>query len=430
MENRKATKRALLTSITALVMCVVMLAGTTFAWFTDTASTNVNKIQAGNLDVGFEYWDKNQNKYVDATDVSLFSEDTCWEPGHTEVVYLKVINKGNLTLKYKLNTINTFEYQYAKNSKGNQILLSNYLKIGVAEGMNASNGLYSTREAAIAAIANNTVDYTSYTKASVLAPNDANYLAFVVYMPTSVGNDANWDSSVQGSYGAPFIRFNLALNATQAEAEYDSFGNEYDKDLPYPIAGQDLQMTGTLLKDELKVETPVILLGADASNYYGWSVGYTTTVDLNGHALTTTGSGAVLGVGAGGNLTITGNGTVNASGGSGSGAAVEVTAGGKVTIESGTFIGKSDNSCIYDGGGTVEIKGGFFKCEGPYNGEYYVLNQNNSTHGTITVKGGTFVNYNPSTGDDNLGGNFVADGYKVVPETQTNGDVWYTVVPE
>ena len=49
--NQKATKRALLTSVMALVMCVVMLVGTTFAWFTDTASTAVNKIVAGNLDV-------------------------------------------------------------------------------------------------------------------------------------------------------------------------------------------------------------------------------------------------------------------------------------------------------------------------------------------------------------------------------------------
>ena len=49
--NQKATKRALLTSVMALVMCVVMLVGTTFAWFTDTASTAVNKIQAGNLKV-------------------------------------------------------------------------------------------------------------------------------------------------------------------------------------------------------------------------------------------------------------------------------------------------------------------------------------------------------------------------------------------
>ena len=55
MENSKSTKRALLTSVLALLMCVTMLVGATFAWFTDTASTGVNKIQAGNLDVKLMY---------------------------------------------------------------------------------------------------------------------------------------------------------------------------------------------------------------------------------------------------------------------------------------------------------------------------------------------------------------------------------------
>ena len=55
MTNRKVTRRALLLSLLAVVMCIVMLVGTTFAWFTDTASTAVNKIQSGNLDVQLEY---------------------------------------------------------------------------------------------------------------------------------------------------------------------------------------------------------------------------------------------------------------------------------------------------------------------------------------------------------------------------------------
>ena len=428
MVNNKSTKRALLTSALAILACVAMLIGTTFAWFTDTASTAVNKIQAGNLKVGFQYW--NGTAYVDASDVSLFSENTLWEPGHTEVVYLKVINKGNLALKYKLSTINTFEYQYAKNSDGDQILLSEYLKIGIAEGKNAAEGTFTSRKAAIDAAADNLVDYNTYTKENTLLPatdnsEAADYLAFVVYMPTTVGNKAN----AADSNNLPWIRFALALTATQVEHENDSFGKTYDEGVPYPIVGADEDGTGTVLYNELQKKNPSILLGADAKRYYGWSVGYTTTVDLNGHALTTTGSQAVLRVGAGGDLTITGNGTVNASGGNGSGAAVEVTDGGKVIIESGTFIGKAGNSCIYDGGGTIEIKGGFFKCEGTTADARYVLNQNNGTHGTITVTGGTFVNYDPSTGDDNLGGTFVADGYKVVPEPQTNGDVWYTVVP-
>lgn len=47
MTSRKSTKRALVSSALAIIMCVAMLIGATFAWFTDTASTGVNKIQAG-----------------------------------------------------------------------------------------------------------------------------------------------------------------------------------------------------------------------------------------------------------------------------------------------------------------------------------------------------------------------------------------------
>ena len=82
MNESTKTKKALRGSLFALFLCIVLLIGTTFAWFTDTASTGVNKIQAGNLKVGFEYW--NGEKYVDAKDATLFSEDTLWEPGHTE----------------------------------------------------------------------------------------------------------------------------------------------------------------------------------------------------------------------------------------------------------------------------------------------------------------------------------------------------------
>ena len=55
MTSSKSTKRALIFSTLAILMCVAMLIGTTFAWFTDTASTGVNKIQAGNLDVKLMY---------------------------------------------------------------------------------------------------------------------------------------------------------------------------------------------------------------------------------------------------------------------------------------------------------------------------------------------------------------------------------------
>ena len=114
MNNKRATKRALLTSVMALVMCVVMLVGTTFAWFTDTASTGVNKIQAGNLDIELQM--KEGNSWVPAegktlnflqkqSDGSVKQEaNILWEPGATyELPELRIVNKGNLALKYKVS---------------------------------------------------------------------------------------------------------------------------------------------------------------------------------------------------------------------------------------------------------------------------------------------------------------------------------------
>ena len=417
------SKKALLSSAFALVLSVAMLIGTTFAWFTDTASTAVNKIQSGNLKVGFQYW--NGEKYVDAKDATLFSEETLWEPGHTEVVYLKVINQGNLALKYRLNTINTFEYQYAKNSDGNQILLSKYLKIGIADGKNAAEGVYETREEAIAAAADNLVSYDSCTKDNTLLPattdsESADYFAFVVYMPTDVGNEANWDKNVRGSYGAPWIRFNLALNATQASYENDSFDNKYDEGVPYPLAGVDANGTGNVIYDELEKQNPSILLGADAARSFGWFVRYATTINLNGHSMTTNGNQSVIDVTANGNLVITGNGTLDASGGRDSVTAVTVDHGGKLTIENGTFIGKEGNSCIYNAGGTVEIKGGTFKGD-----PQWTLNCQDGSGSVITVKGGTFYKFDPSNANVGAGEIVVPDSFKVVQ----NGD-WYTVVAE
>ena len=104
MNTKKATKRALLTSVMALVMCVVMLVGTTFAWFTDTASTAVNKIQAGNLKV--DIVDKADNS-LDGKTLSFTnkqgSSDILWEPGATfNLDSFKIVNKGNLAFKYKV----------------------------------------------------------------------------------------------------------------------------------------------------------------------------------------------------------------------------------------------------------------------------------------------------------------------------------------
>ena len=110
MDNKRIKKNALLSSVLALSLSVIMLIGTTFAWFTDTATTAVNKIQAGTLDVALEMND-GQN-WVSAEGITLKfikaegapqDEPVLWEPGCTyKLPKLRVVNNGSLAVKFKV----------------------------------------------------------------------------------------------------------------------------------------------------------------------------------------------------------------------------------------------------------------------------------------------------------------------------------------
>ena len=110
MTSSKSTKRALVSSALAILMCVAMLIGTTFAWFTDTASTAVNKIQSGKLDVALEMstdgvnWESAEGQTLTfKTKDNRAADKILWEPGcRYELPELRIVNKGNLALKYKV----------------------------------------------------------------------------------------------------------------------------------------------------------------------------------------------------------------------------------------------------------------------------------------------------------------------------------------
>ena len=92
----KNTKQALLASVLSLVVCIAMLIGTTFAWFTDSVTSSNNKIVAGDLDVELEY-STDFSAWAPVTEsTNVFKEGALLEPGHTEVVYLRVSNKGRI----------------------------------------------------------------------------------------------------------------------------------------------------------------------------------------------------------------------------------------------------------------------------------------------------------------------------------------------
>ena len=108
MSKSSATKKALISSIIALILCFTMLMGATFAWFTDTVSSTGNRILAGNLEIDLVMYKEAEGKYVSIAGGTgdIFSEaagnGVRWEPGKTEIVYLGVRNTGNLALGYSL----------------------------------------------------------------------------------------------------------------------------------------------------------------------------------------------------------------------------------------------------------------------------------------------------------------------------------------
>ena len=226
--TKKTTKRALIASIISMLLCVTMLVGTTFAWFTDSVKSGRNKIVAGNLDIELEYYDVASKGFKAVNkDVKLFDDNALWEPGHTEVAYLKVSNLGTLALKYKLN-VNVYGEVAGTNVDDEVFYLSDYLVFKVVEIDEKTVGTY-TRDTAMAAAGTTRglKAYNGETK-NLEKTGDADYVALIIYMPTTVDNKANYKTGTT----APSIEMGVDLFATQMMSENDSFGNDYDADAP------------------------------------------------------------------------------------------------------------------------------------------------------------------------------------------------------
>ena len=297
MNNKRATKRALLTSVMALVMCVVMLVGTTFAWFTDTASTGVNKIQAGNLDIELAYKNSTTNgKFKEASkETPVFDNNALWEPGHVEYVVLKVSNAGNLALKYKLG-INIASEIGSTNVLGNEFKLSDYIKFGVADEDLSGK----TRDEMVAAVTDSKLINEGYSKENNLnKTNDADIVTLVVWMPKSVGNEANY--KVAEGITAPSIDLGINVVATQLTYEKDSIDDQYDKDAEYPISvttGEELQA----IVSNATAPVNIVLTNSITTNNFVIPEGKDVTLDLNGRTVTNAESHTILNKG---HLTLT-----------------------------------------------------------------------------------------------------------------------------
>ena len=251
MTNRKSTKRALLGSVVAMVLCLAMLVGATFAWFTDTASTGVNKIQAGNLDV--QLVDENGNSLEGKTlefkkaANAAEGEAVLWEPGCTyELPAVYVKNNGNLALKYKVTIT----------------------------GIKGSAKLNDVIDWTI-----NDADLSADHSLAAGATSEA--LTIKGHMKESAGNEY-MNESIDG--------IAITVAATQDTVENDSFGNTYDKDAEYPIVAMDT------LQELINNATEPVSAKLEGNIAGSLTVpqGKDVTLDLNGFTLTGGDSHAIL----------------------------------------------------------------------------------------------------------------------------------------
>ena len=251
MTNRKSTKRALLGSVMAMVLCLAMLVSANFAWFTDTASTGVNKIQAGNLDV--QLVDENGNSLEGKTlefkkaANAAEGEAVLWEPGCTyELPAVHANASGKLALKYKVTIT----------------------------GINGSAKLNDVIDWTI-----NDADLSADHSLAAGATSEA--LTTKGHMKESAGNEY-MNESIDG--------IAITVAATQDTVENDSFGNTYDKDAKYPIVAMDT------LQELINNATEPVSAKLEGNIAGSLTVPQDkeVTLDLNGFTLTGGDSHAIL----------------------------------------------------------------------------------------------------------------------------------------
>ena len=216
--KKNSTKRALLSSVLALVVCFAMLVGTTFAWFTDSVSSENNIIKTGKLDVTMEWAngaeDPANANWTDASRGPIF-EYELWEPGYAAARHIKVSNIGTLALNYQMRIVaNGLVSELA-----NVIDVYYFSEDTAMERADIANARYlGTLKEVLGT--EKSISKTVY--GSIVAGGASDIHTIVFKMQETAGNEyQNMDLG---------CTFSVELFATQMASETDSFDHRYDED--------------------------------------------------------------------------------------------------------------------------------------------------------------------------------------------------------
>ena len=386
MANKKTARRALFSSVLALILCCCMLVGTTFAWFTDSVTSANNIIKSGTLDVTMEWYDGTKAvpavdsaDWKDASKGAIFNYDL-WEPGYTEVRHIKIANEGTLALKYQV--------QIRANGEVSDLadVIDVYyvdpaVEAGVANRteLNDSNKIGTLTEV-LAGIGG--------TARGSLEANESVTVTIALKMKESAGNE--YQNKAIGS------DFSIVLLATQYTSEDDSFDEFYDKnawvdgldvyteeDLNTALANGETVID---VLDNIDLTAPIVIPAA-ATTYSLRNSGI--IINLKGHKLSGTGLDAngekSAVVQNNGTLTLVG-GTVSSTGTNGGSAILNK---GILTLENVTVKGAPSDTVAGTASYAVNTEGAGSKLT--------VKNSNISGRGAIGATNGTKVEINGGT---------------------------------
>lgn len=266
----KHAKKAFIASLLSVVLCVTMLVGTTYAWFTDSVTSAGNKIIAGTLDIDLYQWD-NASTGTEITDSSApifgsstsaiaqnVNADTLWEPGKTQIAYLSLKNNGSLYLKYTVKLIvknvakdlyKAMEYAIVPDAKFGTLASSGWSTI-----KNTAANSVVLMSAAIGDLAlGATKTVNTDAQSVVMGPDSEHFFALAIHMQEEAGNE----------YQAGEVDFDIQVIATQYTEEEDSFDNQYDLNATDPDVA-NATVTDTTAPLELTTDRTTVTVPASA----------------------------------------------------------------------------------------------------------------------------------------------------------------------
>lgn len=215
--RKKWTKAALALSSCLFVLWWALGTGATLAWFSD-ADTVRNEFRVGLIDLDVSYRNDIVKEYAPLEGTTrAFNDEALYEPGYTQVVYLQIENRGDIDFKYKI-AVTVEDFVNGRNAWGEEIYLPNYLRCGIIFDENETDLKERVKDRLNA---RNHADtpwgalgtWSEVSPYTLDAGESAHYAALIVYMPETVGNDANYRGIQE-----PRVELGITVLAQQSNA--------------------------------------------------------------------------------------------------------------------------------------------------------------------------------------------------------------------